>query len=115
VIQIQATVDLFTYPYRMLAVNLSGDICHPLGTEWQLIDGYFSQQNDPLSLSILAQLGPSPNRQIAAQEIDFTSCAQTFFAVSWRYQGPDSYLSIFSYEDYIWTCNILFKGWQACS
>lgn len=72
VIQIEATVDLnaqFTYPpYRMLAVRLSGNICQPIGTEWELTDGFFfvPQQlgsiTEPVSFSIQAQRVPLINQ-----------------------------------------------------
>jgi hypothetical protein len=125
VIQIEATVDLnaqSTYPpYRMLAVSLSGNICQPLATEWELTDGFFfvpqqaGSNTEPVSFSIQVQRVRLGNQQVAAEEPDFTSCATSFFAISHRYFGPDSWLGIFSFENFIWTCNILFKGWQACS
>lgn len=125
VIQIEATVDLnaqSTYPpYRMLAVHLSGNICQPIGTAWELTDGFFfvppqpGSTTEPTSFSIQAQLVPDSNQQVATEEPDFTSCATTFFATSHRYFGPDSWLGFFSFESWIWTCNILFKGWQVCS
>jgi hypothetical protein len=119
VIQIQAAVDLFTYPFRMLAVSVSGDIYQPpVPPGWQLVEGYFSDQTSQGSspLSIVAQLGPRQNEPPPAQEVEFASHATTFSAVGWWYQGPDSWSGVFYYdEDWPLTCRILFKGWQACS
>lgn len=121
VIQIQATVDLswpLTYPFHMLAINVSGDIYQPpLGPGWHLIEGYFSEQtSEGFPLSIQAQLGPGQNELLSAQGIDYASGATTFSAIGWWYQGPDSWGGVFSYDgDWPLTCRILFRGWQACS
>jgi hypothetical protein len=115
VIHIQATVDLFTYPYRILAVNLSGNICQLIETEWQVIEGNFGG-DEFNGLLLTAERVPLSNQQVAAEEMNFTSCASVFAAVATHHQNPDSYLAVFAFDTWgLWTCNILFKGWQACS
>ena len=121
VIQIQATVDLswpLAYPFRMLAINVIGDIYQPpLGPGWQLIEGHFSEHaSQGFPLSILAQLGPRQNQPPPAQEVDFASHETTFSTVVWWYKVPNSWGGVFYYDDNPhFKSRILFKGWQACS
>ena len=70
-IDIQAVVDLNTYPFVVLEGSIRGNLYTAPGTGWKVTSGYFGTPNSryPFSLFIEAEASPLGNAATAARPV----------------------------------------------
>ncbi len=119
VIDIQAVVDLNTYPFVVLEGSIRGNLYTAPGTGWKVTSGYFGTPNSryPFSLFIEAEASPLGNAATAARPVlPAGTVHQKISIVCALSELPNAFPGYFFLDDEaaFFGCTVLFKGWQPC-